>query len=146
MYTRILVAAENSPADRAVIEHVQQLARLTGARLVIVHVADGWVARNFDELELRESEEMREDRAYLERLRAEFAAQGFDVETRLALGDPATEIARVADEERVDLIAMSTHGHRFIKDLLLGATADRLRHMVAVPVLLVRATSPTTRK
>ena len=139
MYKRILVAAENSPADRAVIDHVQQLARLTGARLLIVHVADGWAARNFYELELRESEEMRDDRAYLDQLRSELSGQGFEVETRLGLGDPANEIARVASEEQVDLIAMSTHGHRFVKDLLLGATADRLRHMVKVPVLLVRS-------
>jgi nucleotide-binding universal stress UspA family protein len=140
MYKRILVAAENSPSDRAVIEHVQELARLTGAQLLIVHVADGWAARNFYELDLRESEEMREDRAYLDRLREELASRGFNVETRLGLGDPANEIARVANEEQVDLIALSTHGHRFVKDLLLGATADRLRHIVNVPVLLVRAT------
>jgi nucleotide-binding universal stress UspA family protein len=139
MYKRILVAAENSPTDRAVIDHVQDLARLCGARLLIVHVADGWAARNFHELNLRESEEMREDRDYLARLHGELTGKGFDVETRLGLGDPASEIARVASEERVDLIAMSTHGHRFVKDLLLGATADRLRHMVHVPVLLVRA-------
>ena len=139
MYKRILVAAENSPTDRAVLDHVQQLARLTGASLVLVHVADGWAARNFHELNLRESEEMRADRAYLEQLRAELSGQGFAVETRLGLGDPANEIARVAGEEHVDLIAMSTHGHRFLKDLLLGATADRLRHMINVPVLLVRA-------
>ena len=140
MYKRILVAAENSPADRAVLSHVQDLARLTGARLVLVHVADGWAARNFHQLNLRESQEMRDDRAYLEQLRVELAAAGFEVETRLALGDPANEIARVAGEEHVDLIAMSTHGHRFVKDVLLGATADRLRHLVTIPVLLVRST------
>ena len=139
MYKRILVAAENSPADRAVIDHVQQLARLTGAGLVIVHVADGWAARHFHELELRESEEMREDRAYLERLRQELVGAGFVVETRLGLGDPASEIARLAELEHADLIAMSTHGHRFVKDVLLGATADRLRHLVTIPVLLVRS-------
>ena len=143
MYKRILVAAENSAADRAVLDHVQELARLTGATLLIVHVADGWAARNFHQLELRESEEMRADRAYLEELREELTGRGFAVETRLGLGDPASEIARVAGEERVDLIAMSTHGHRFVKDVLLGATVDRLRHMVDVPVLLVRATRAT---
>ena len=144
MYKRILIAAENSPSDRAVIDHVQQLARLTGARLLIVHVADGWAARNFYELELRESEEMREDRTYLEQLQRELSANGFEVETRLGLGDPANEIARVASEEQVDLIAMSTHGHRFVKDLLLGATADRLRHLVQIPVLLVLSITPSS--
>ncbi|HYU80516.1 MAG TPA: universal stress protein [Vicinamibacterales bacterium] len=139
MYKRILIAAENSPTDRAVIEHVQELARLTGAQLVIVHVADGWAARNYDQLDLRESEEMRADRAYLEGLRQELIGRGFEVDTRLGMGDPASEIARAAEEEHADLIALATHGHRFVKDVLLGATADRLRHLVDIPVLLVRS-------
>jgi nucleotide-binding universal stress UspA family protein len=140
MYSNILIAIENSDADRAVLEHIEGLARLTGARLLLVHVADGWVARNFDELKLRESDEMREDRAYLERLCQQLSGRGFDCRARLALGDPVTELVKVADEEKVDLIAMSTHGHRFFQDLLRGSTADRLRHGVLVPVLMVRAT------
>ncbi len=139
MYERILVAIENSAADRTIIDHVARLARLTGARLVLVHVADGWVARNFDQLKLRESEEMKSDRAYLERLRNELTVQGFSVETHLALGDPATELIRAVEDQDVDLIAMSTHGHRYLSDLLHGATADRVRHLVKIPVLLLRA-------
>jgi universal stress protein A len=139
MYQRILVAIENSAADRTILDHVAGLARLTGARLVLVHVADGWVARNFDGLKLRESEEMKTDRAYLERLRNELTAQGFVVETHLALGDPATELIKAVANQNVDLIAMSTHGHRYLSDLLHGATADRVRHLVKIPVLLLRA-------
>jgi nucleotide-binding universal stress UspA family protein len=139
MYRRILVAVENSGADRTIINHVSELAKLTGAELLLVHVADGWAARNFDQLMLRESEEMKADRCYLEQLRAELTSRGFTVETRLAMGDPATELIKVSQEGGIDLIAMSTHGHRFVKDVLLGATADRVRHEVKVPVLLVRA-------
>jgi nucleotide-binding universal stress UspA family protein len=139
MYRRILVAVENSAADRTIITHVSELARLTGAQLLLVHVADGWAARNFDQLKLRESEEMKSDRAYLDKLRADLEARGLTVETRLAMGDPATELIKVSEEVGVDLIAMSTHGHRFVKDILLGATADRVRHLVKVPVLLLRA-------
>jgi nucleotide-binding universal stress UspA family protein len=139
MYRRILIAVENSGADRTIVDHVSELARLTGAELLLVHVADGWAARNFDQLKLRESEEMRTDRAYLDTLRAELAGRGFTVDTCLAMGDPATELIKVAAERSVDLIAMSTHGHRFIKDVLLGATADRVRHLVKIPVLLLRA-------
>jgi nucleotide-binding universal stress UspA family protein len=141
MYTRILIAIENSDADRTVIEHVQPLAKLTGASLLLVHVADGWVARHFDELELRESDEIKEDRAYLARLQASLVASGFDTRTCLAMGDPATELVRVARAEGVDLIAMSTHGHRFLNDLWRGTTADRVRHLVAVPVLMIKARS-----
>jgi nucleotide-binding universal stress UspA family protein len=139
MYRRILVAIENSDADRTILDHVTQLAKLTGAELLLVHVADGWVARNFDRLKLRESEEMQADRQYLERLSAELAGQGIPVHVTLAMGDPATELIRVAETEAVDLIAMSTHGHRFLADVLHGTTADRVRHLVKVPVLLLRA-------
>ena len=139
MYRRILVAVENSPADATILAHVSELARLTGAELLLVHVADGWAARNFDQLKLRESEEMKTDREYLEKVKADLQARGFTVETRLAMGDPATELIKVSEEQGVDLIAMSTHGHRLIGDILLGATADRVRHLVKVPVLLLRA-------
>ena len=139
MYRRILVAVENSPADKTILAHVAELARLTGASLVLVHVADGWAARNFDQLKLRESEEMKTDRDYLDRLRGELEGKGLTVDTRLAMGDPATELVKVSEEIGVDLIAMSTHGHRFVKDVLLGATADKVRHLVKVPVLLLRA-------
>ena len=139
MYRRILVAIENSAADRTILTHVSELARLTGAELLLVHVADGWAARNFDQLKLRESEEMQSDRKYLDQLRGDLQGRGFRVETRLAMGDPATELIKATEEHGVDLIAMSTHGHRFVKDILLGATADRVRHLVKVPVLLLRA-------
>lgn len=139
MYRRILVAIENSPADRTILEHVSALARLTGGELLLVHVADGWAARNFDQLKLRESEEMLSDREYLESLRTQLQRGGIAAEVELAHGDPATELIRAAEEHGVDLIAMSTHGHRFLSDLLHGTTADRVRHLVKVPVLLLRA-------
>src|ERR1700688_3375730 len=98
MYRRILVAVENSPADGTILAHVSELARLTGAALLLVHVADGVAARNFDQLKLRESEEMKSDRAYLDQLRQDLAGQGLAVETRLAMGDPATELVKVSEE------------------------------------------------
>ena len=139
MYSRILVAIENSAADRTILEHAEQLARLTGARVLLVHVADGWAARHYKELNLRESEEMREDRAYLDSLRADLGSRGLVVESILAMGDPATEICRVAEAEKVDLIAMATHGHRGVSDVIHGQTVDHVRHKVKLPVLLLRA-------
>ncbi len=139
MYKRILVAIEHSPADRTILEHVEQLARLTGARLLLVHVADGWAARNFRELNLRESEEMKDDRGYLERIRAELESHGLSVEVTLGMGDPAKEICRIAETEHVDLIAMATHGHRGVSDVIHGQTVDHVRHKVRLPVLLLRA-------
>src|SRR5437016_2328896 len=139
MYKRILVAVENSASDRSILAHVSGLARLMGAELLLVHVADGWAARNFDQLELRESEEMKSDRAYLESLQKELVDQGFKVQIHLGMGDPATELVRTAEAQAVDLVAMSTHGHGFLGDIVHGATADRVRHLVRVPVLLLRA-------
>jgi nucleotide-binding universal stress UspA family protein len=139
MYQHILIALEHSAADETILDHIKPLAKMTGARLLLLHVADGWVARNYDRLELAESEEMREDRAYLAARAAELRAEGFIVDHLLALGEPADEVVRVAAERGVDLVAMSTHGHRFISDLLHGSTADKVRHQVDVPVLLLKA-------
>jgi nucleotide-binding universal stress UspA family protein len=142
MFTRILVAIENSQADRTILDYVQRLARLTHASLLLVHVADGWAARHYDELQLRESEEMIADRAYLDGLRAELEAAGFPTETRLATGDPAKELIRLVRDERADLVAMATHGHRGVADMLHGSTVHYVRHAVDVPVFLVKAQKP----
>lgn len=139
MYTRILVAIENSPGDRTILEHIEQLARLTGASLLLAHVADGWAARHYDELQLRESEEMIADREYLERLRTELESQGFIVQTCLRTGDPAKELVKLAREEHVDLVAMATHGHKGVADVIYGSTVNHVRHNLAVPVLLLMA-------
>jgi nucleotide-binding universal stress UspA family protein len=146
MYRRILVAVENSPADDTILSHVTALAELTGAELVLVHVADGFAARHFDDLKLRESEEIKSDRAYLDGLAARLATPSRRVTTRLEMGDPAQGIVRAARESKADLLAMSTHGHRFLNDLLRGTTADRVRHEVTIPVLLLRAPSGPARQ
>jgi nucleotide-binding universal stress UspA family protein len=141
MYSKILVALENSRTDEAILAHIEPLARMHGSRLLLVHVADGWVARTQDLLNLAESAEMREDRAYLEAVRRRFDEKGIPAETVLLAGEPADEIVRLVAESGADLIAMSTHGHRFLADLILGSTANKVRHVVDVPVLLLRARS-----
>jgi Universal stress protein UspA and related nucleotide-binding proteins len=139
MYRNILIPLENTGADETILTHIKPLARMSGAKLFLVHVADGWVARNFQQLKLAESEEMKEDRAYLESRKRELTGEGFACDAVLALGEPSDEIIKLARERNVDLIAMTTHGHRFISDILYGATVDKVRHAVDVPVLLVRA-------
>lgn len=138
MYRRILVPLEHSAYDRVILEHVKQLATLCRSSLVLIHVADGWAARNQRSLQLRESEEMREDREYIEGWCAMLRSEGFETESILAAGDPASEIASAADREGCDLIAMATHGHRGLQDLLYGTTANGVRHRTMVPVLMVR--------
>jgi Universal stress protein UspA and related nucleotide-binding proteins len=138
MYKHILIPLENSSADETILTHIRPLARIAEAKLLLVHVADGWVARNFNQLQLAESEEMRQDRAYLEKRVRELTGEGFSCDAVLLLGEPSDEIIKLAREKNVDLIAMTTHGHRFISDILYGATVDKVRHEVEVPVLLVK--------
>ena len=139
MYDRILVPLEHSAADASILAHVRPLARMCSASLVLIHVADGWAARNIRHLHLRESEEMKSDRAYIERCATELESEGFEADAILATGDPAEEIADAAEREGCTLIAMSTHGHKFLSDLLRGSVANEVRHRSMVPVLLVRA-------
>ena len=139
MYEHILIPLENSAADQTIIDHIKPLARLTSAKLLLVHVATGWAARNFDQLNLAESEEIKTDRAYLKTRCQELTRDGFMVDAVLAMGEPSEQIIKLSRERQVDLIAMSTHGHGFLKDVLLGQTVEKVRHAVEVPVLLLKA-------
>ena len=138
MYHRILVPLEHSDYDDAIIAHVRELALLCHASVVLIHVADGWAARNQQQLALRESDEMKRDREYLEMRTSALEVAGLEVESVLAGGDPGSEIAKAAVREECDLIAMSTHGHRGVQDLLRGSVANDVRHHTTVPVLMVR--------
>ena len=102
-------------------------------------MADGWVARNFNQLKLAESEEMKNDRLYLEQTADRLRSAGLQVTFHLALGEPATEILKTSKAEGCDLIAMTTHGHRLIGDILYGSTIESVRHRATVPLFVVRA-------
>jgi nucleotide-binding universal stress UspA family protein len=137
MYNKILVTLDATPTDRAIIDHVKALAQITGSRVVLLHVADGWAARMFGREAV--SPEISEDKAYLAKVQAEFQTAGLSADAELAYGEPAEEIIRWVREKQCDLVAMSTHGHRFVGDLFLGTTSRRVRHSVNVPVLLLKA-------
>ena len=139
MYEKILVALENSRTDEALVPHVSELARRFGSELLLVHVADGWAARHFDDLKLAESDEMKSDRAYLESIATRLRSGGLVVTTELALGHPPTEIVRTAEARGCKLIALTSHGHKLIADVLLGSTIDKVRHNTSIPLLVVRA-------
>jgi nucleotide-binding universal stress UspA family protein len=137
MYKTILVTLDGTPTDQAIIEHVKQLAKLAHSRVVLLHVADGWAARTYGPDAV--SPEITEDTAYLKKVQSEFQSAGIPVECELAYGDPVKEIVKWVKEKGCDLVAMSTHGHRFLADIFLGTTASRVQHSISVPVLLLRA-------
>jgi nucleotide-binding universal stress UspA family protein len=137
MYKTILVTLDGTPSDRAIIEHVKELAKLAQGRVVLLHVADGWAARTYGQDAV--SLEITQDTAYLKKIRAEFVASGVPAQAELAYGDPVTEIVKWVEQKGCDLVAMSTHGHRFLADIFLGTTASRVQHSISVPVLLLRA-------
>lgn len=137
MYKTILVTLDGTPSDQAIIEHVKHLAKLAQSRVVLLHVADGWAARTYGPDAV--SPEITEDTAYLKRVAAEFQSVGIAADAELAYGDPATEIVKWVQQKGCSLVAMSTHGHRFLADLFLGTTASRVQHSISVPVLLLRA-------
>ncbi len=137
MYKTILVTLDGTPTDRAIIEHIKLLAKLAGSRVVLLHVADGWAARTYGPDAI--SQEITEDKAYLQSVREELQSKDISVDTEMAYGDPAREITKWVEQKHCDLVAMSTHGHRFLADLFLGTTASRVQHSVSVPVLLLRA-------
>ena len=145
MYHRILVALENGPADETLVPHITELARRLGSDLLLVHVADGWAARNFDQLKLAESDEMKAAQAYLDGVAARLRTAGLTVATVLALGNPPAGILKTADDRQCDLIAMTSHGHKLLGDIFLGSTIEKVRHNTTIPILVVRAGSTGSR-
>ena len=137
MYKTILVTLDGTPTDQAIIQHVKGLAKLAQSRVVLLHVADGWAARTYGADAV--SPEITDDTAYLEKVRAEFQSFGIDTQAELGYGDPVREIIKWVRQKGCDLVAMSTHGHRFIADIFLGSTASRVQHSISIPVLLLRA-------
>ena len=147
MYHKILVALDHSPADArfAFRRKSRNWPRCSESELLLLHVADGWAARCFDQLKLAESEEIKSDRAYLEKTAAGLRKKQLTVTTLLAMGNPPTEILKIAEAQHCNLIAMTSHGHRFFGDLFHGSTITQVRHHTRIPLLIVRAEKGMTR-
>lgn len=137
MYKTILVTLDSTSVDRTIIEHIKQLAKFMQAQVILLHVADGWAARTFGPDAV--SPEITEDTMYLNQVRSEFQSAGISVEAQLAYGEPSKEIIKCIEQKGCDLVAMSTHGHGPVKDLILGSVADDLRHHTNIPILMIRA-------
>jgi nucleotide-binding universal stress UspA family protein len=139
MFKKILVALDHSKADSFLLPQVKELARLTGAELVLLHVSTGWAAQWQENLNLSDSQEIKEDREYLGKVSTELSRENLRTTARHASGEPARAILKTAAAEQCDLIAMTTHGHRLISDLIHGATITKVRHESDIPLFLVKA-------
>ena len=145
MYKKILVALGNESSDAPLLEHVSKLARMTGGEVLLVHVADGWAARNYKQLKLAESEEIRKDRTYLQEKADALRKEGLRAELELTMGNPPQEILRVSQERGCDLIAMASHGHKAVGDVIYGSTISKVRHNTAIPLLVIYGGKPLNR-
>src|SRR5579862_7523751 len=125
MFKRILVALDHSKADSFLLPRIKELAHLTGAEIVLLHVSTGCAAQWQENLNLSDSKEIKEDREYLEKVSAELRSENLQVTARHDSGEPARAILKTAETDQCDLIAMTTHGHRLIADLIHGATITK---------------------
>lgn len=139
MYKKILIPLDNSATDVVILEHIRPLVKLTGAQVVLTHVADGFAARLQNQLNLADSQEISDDESYLNKQSKLLSQEGIQVKAILLQGkEPAEAILTLAKQEQIDLIAMATHGHTFVKDVILGSVADQLRHATNIPILMIK--------
>lgn len=143
-FRRILYATDFSTASRPAFKKAIEVARASGARLLIGHVLpsvgtlglNGYVTpRMYKEMEqaLRLGAEKR-----LERFRKQAEKAGVRSEARLLQGFPAGEIAAAAKSQKADLVVVGTHGRTGMARVLVGSVASRVIASAPCPVLAVR--------
>ncbi|MBI4567886.1 MAG: Nramp family divalent metal transporter [Planctomycetes bacterium] len=136
-YRRVGIALEATEHDRRILADVLPLVRASGAEVILIHVVESATARFIGATV--DDEEAKADADYLERAAAALRAMGLACRARIGAGEPEDEIARLAEEENVDLLVTGSHGHRLLGDLFHGSTASELRHRTSIPVLTVRS-------
>ena len=141
MYSKILVPLEGTSHDQSILKHVQKLALMHRSELILIHIADGWSARFYGEDS--DSKEVRDDREYLNQCAETLKKQGIPTTWRLGFGKPGPELVRAVEETGCDLVAMTTHGHRWMEDVLFESASNEVRHGVEIPVLLLRTDQKT---
>jgi manganese transport protein len=136
-YRRILVPLDHTGLDQQAVGHAAALARAHHAKLFLLHVEEGVTSQVYGPLS--STAEVEAGAQYLERVAESLRAEGLEVETAIVHSNaPRREIVRYADEVKPDLVIMGAHGHRRLKDLILGNTIDPVRHELRMPLLIVR--------
>lgn len=133
----IVFPTDFSTASDAALHHAELLAKASGARLLIVHVEEPPLAYGGGELYYGLPEPDSERiRSMLEGVRPSDPAVSF--EHRLTMGDPASEVVRIAGEEGAELIVLGTHGRTGLTRLLMGSVAEVIVRRASCPVLVYR--------
>jgi manganese transport protein len=135
-YRKIGVALEATPRDQQILAAVLPLVKAAGAEVVLIHAIESGTARFIGSTVM--DQEARDDTDYLDRVCEQLRAAGLNCTARVVAGDPAREVARMAEQENVDLIVTGSHGHRLLGDLFHGSTTSELRHRTKIPVLTIR--------
>ena len=136
-YQRIALGLDFGQMDQAVMSHALTVSPAV-ATLILLHVVETAGAKTMG-TEIQDSETL-SDLERLERYAQLLRQKGRMVEVKLGYGNPISELVELVKTSRADLLILGGHGHRTVKDLLFGATADEVRHRIGIPVLIVRDT------
>ena len=130
VYKKILVTMDCSSVDDAIVDHVSALALQNNAQVYLLHVVH--------------SHTLDEDRVLHKRAKASLKtrcealqAQGITAHMVIKSGEPDAEILKEIEGKDYDLVAMGTHGHSFIGDILFGSVSRTLKHKIRIPLLLI---------
>ena len=135
VYKHIAVTIDFSKNDRDCIRH----AIMQGgkhARYTLIHVVETAGARYYGTEVM--DHETQSDVDNLDKYVSALSEIGYKAEAKIGYGTAASAIAQIVNEEHVDFIVMGSHGHKALKDLIFGTTVNSVRHLVNVPVLVVK--------
>ncbi|HUL28957.1 MAG TPA: universal stress protein [Thermodesulfobacteriota bacterium] len=134
---RILVPLDGSECAETVIPKVQELIAGKKTGICLLRVVSAPVFPGVDPTEAQ-VKVVREAEEYLQGLKDRLEGKGLDVDTHVRYGNGAEEILDHAAQKEIDMVAMSTHGHRGVKRFLLGSVAEKVIRQTPKPVFLVR--------
>jgi manganese transport protein len=135
-YARIGVALDYGAMDGKVLSHAHTLARYHNGAIHLFHVVEGVSGQVYGQEAY--DREAREDREQIDAIARQLRESGIEVHASLGFGRVPTELIRLAQENKVDLLVMGAHGHRGLKDLLFGTSISEVRHQLTIPVLVVQ--------
>jgi nucleotide-binding universal stress UspA family protein len=146
-FTKILLPLDGSLFSEASISHVEELAGVSGAEVILLTISEPpeipsdrspaikptW--EEYRDALIQEVED--QGTTYLESVRAKLKEKGIKTSIRFVMGNAAESIIQIAEEEEVDLIAMTTHGHTGVNRWVYGNMTGRIVDESPRPVLII---------